>query len=90
MTTNEFSPLVCVLLQCNEARTALLESGLDLSRVQQQRRESRDAFWELIVAPLFNDATILFTLTFVVLVSADDEISTVDSKCAVSSPRTGS
>lgn len=44
ITTHEFAWLVDILVDSEEARTGLLQSGIDLTKVEQQRRTGRDQF----------------------------------------------
>jgi hypothetical protein len=54
LSVNEFARLACILTQHEEARRALLDSQLNLTRAQLDRSERRDVFWTLQIAPLFN------------------------------------
>jgi hypothetical protein len=54
LTVSEFARLSCILTQNEEAKRALLDSQLDLTRAQLDRSERRDDFWTKTVAPLFN------------------------------------
>ena len=44
ITAHEFERLIEVLTEYDEPRSGLLHSGLNLTRIEQQRREDRDAF----------------------------------------------
>jgi hypothetical protein len=59
---NEYAGLVCILTQHEDAKRALLDSQLDLTRSQLDRSERRDDFWSLTIAPIFNspDTTVSF------------------------------
>ena len=47
-----------MLLATNDKlRSALLSSGLEMSRASLDVRQNRDAFWSTTVAPAFNDTT---------------------------------
>jgi hypothetical protein len=59
---DEFARLLSVLIDDDEARSALLLSGLNLSREQLDRREGRDEFWISVVEARFNDPEALFIL----------------------------
>ena len=58
MTPNEFARLIGLLALNTTARRALCASALDLTRIEQQRKASRDEFWESVVAKLFNDGNV--------------------------------
>jgi hypothetical protein len=54
-SVNEFARL-CAILYCdNTVRSSLIRSGLNLTRAQLDRGETRDEFWETDVSPRFND-----------------------------------
>jgi hypothetical protein len=53
LTLSEFGRLVCILL----------ESGLDQTRAQSDRREGRDEFWPQSVEPAFNNPATLVSLS---------------------------
>jgi hypothetical protein len=54
-SVNEFARL-CAILYCdNTVRSSLIRSGLNLTRAQLDRGETRDEFWETYVSPRFND-----------------------------------
>lgn len=57
MTFTEFSSLVAILTESNDVSSSYIQSCLDLSRAQLQRREHRDMLWADIVTPFFNDVT---------------------------------
>jgi hypothetical protein len=54
LSVSEFARLSCILTQDEEAKRALLDSQLDLTRAQLDRSERRDDFWTKTIAPLFN------------------------------------
>jgi hypothetical protein len=54
LCVDEFARLACILTQHEDARRALLDSQLDLTRAQLDRTERREEFWTLKIAPLFN------------------------------------
>jgi hypothetical protein len=54
LCVDEFARLACILTQHKDARRALLDSELDLTRAQLDRTERRDKFWTHNIAPLFN------------------------------------
>jgi hypothetical protein len=54
LNVNEYARLVCILTQHENAKRALLDSQLDLTRSQLDRSERRGDFWSLTVAPIFN------------------------------------
>lgn len=89
MTVNEFARLMGLLARHEAARAALIKSGRDLSREQQQRREGRDSFWETLIAKLFNDATVRVELDMRGCISGDDEVSNVDPNAKPILPRGG-
>ena len=58
----EYAQLMALVTDNEKARAALLKSGVDLTRHEQQRREGRDDFWSDFIAPLYNDPSV--TVTF--------------------------
>jgi hypothetical protein len=52
---SEFGSLICILLQVTSVRQDLLQSGINLTRAQTDRRKGRDSFWALSVECVFND-----------------------------------
>ena len=66
----------------DEARI-LLRSRLDLSRIEKQRRDSRDGFWEIIVARLQNDVREIVAIDFTGLIDADEHNMAIDSNIPV-------
>lgn len=52
---NEVARLVGVLAGSEKAASALIRSGKDLTRLEQQRGEGRDSFWDHMVALMFNN-----------------------------------
>ena len=65
MSTQKFARFVGILTENEEPRSALLQSGKSLTRIEHQRRMNRDEFWETIVAMVHNSPTLscLLTLT---------------------------
>jgi hypothetical protein len=59
---DEFVRLLSVLIDDDEARSALLLSGLHLSREKLDRREGRDDFLIRVAEMRFNDPEALFIL----------------------------
>lgn len=89
INAHEFARFVGILVENEEARSALLQSGMDLTRVEQKRRMSRDDFWETVVARLHNDREIIVGMNFIGLVDADDNQTALDLNMAVPQKRTG-
>ena len=89
ITCHEFARLVDILIEKKEARSALLSSGINLTRIEQQRRMDRDEFWESVVARLHNDQTVIVGMSFVGLVDADDEHSVINPNKALPQKRSG-
>lgn len=56
-TVDEFGRLIVLLATDDTLRQALIASGREMSRDQLDQRISRDAFWETVVQPAFNDAS---------------------------------
>lgn len=56
---NEWASLVSLLVKDSSIREKLIQSGLDLSRDEQQRSEWRDLFWDADVCPQFNDQSVV-------------------------------
>jgi hypothetical protein len=54
LSVNEYARLVCILTQHGDAKRALVDSQLELTRSQLDRSERRDDFWSLTIAPIFN------------------------------------
>ena len=70
---------MAILTQNEQARSALLKSGLDLSRNEQQRREDRDEFWTRTITPLFNNPNTELALSFRgIIPNGDYELDTID------------
>ena len=78
MASFEFARMIRVLFENKEARTSLLRSGLDLTRIEQQRILDRHAFWKSVVARLNNDEGTVIGMGCVVLVDADKHHSCVN------------
>ncbi len=89
MTLSEFARLMGLLTKNDLARRALIQSGLDLTREQQQRREGRDAFWESLIARLFNDRTVRVELDLRGCISGPNDVGTVNSNAPPAAPRGG-
>jgi hypothetical protein len=62
LTVSEFARLSCILTKNEEAKRALLDSQLDLTRTQLDRSERRDDLWTKTVAPLFNSPDIMVSI----------------------------
>jgi hypothetical protein len=62
LNVNDYTRLVCILAQDEDAKRALVDSQLDLARPQLDRSERRDNFLSLTIAPIFNipDTTVSF------------------------------
>ena len=73
MTAHELARLIGVLTESDEARSALLHSRMNLTRVEQQRRDDRDAFWKSAVARLNNDHEVVVSKSYAGMVETDDE-----------------
>lgn len=82
-TIHEFARLIILLSSNNELRTALLNSGNELTRDQLDRRVSRDEFWTTVVAPVFNDASATVDYEF------PDELSIINAMNLSTVSRTG-
>jgi hypothetical protein len=54
LNVNEYARLVCILTQQEDAKRALVDSQLDLTRSQLDLSERRADFWSLTIAPIFN------------------------------------
>lgn len=90
MSTSEFARLMGVLIEDDDARAALIASGQDLTREQQQRREGRDTFWTTIVERVFNDTSFKIALDVRGCVNGDDEnLSVADPNAKPISFRSG-
>ena len=89
MTSHEFARMIGILFENEEARTSLLRSGLDLTRVEQQRRMDRDAFWEFVVARFHNDEDTVIGMSYVGLVDADEHHSCVNPNKIPQQKRSG-
>lgn len=90
MTVHEFARLVGVLLHDESARAALLQSGQNLTRAQQDQRQGRDMFWETVVQPIFNDARTKMTLNMAGCVDNIFSNTQVDANYALLCKRSGS
>lgn len=90
ITTHEFARLFCLLVENEQARRELLQSGLDLTRIEQQRRMDRDVFWESIVAVLHNDPTKTVGTKFIGCVDADDNHTSINPNLPVPQKQSGS
>ena len=89
IATHEFARLVGILIDNEEARTGLLQSGIDLTRVEQQRRSDRDEFWETTVARLHNNPNIVVRANFTGLVDADEHQTLLNPNISVPQRRSG-
>jgi hypothetical protein len=54
-SVNKFARLCAILYRDTTVRPSLIRSGLNLTRAQLDREETRDEFWEVEVSPRFND-----------------------------------
>lgn len=61
MSISTFARFMFVLSEEDFSRGALITYGLYLTREKQQRRESRDIFWDTVVSPIFNNRAVRFT-----------------------------
>lgn len=61
-TLNEWARLVGLLTSHKCTRDALIQSGKDLTREQQDKGEHRDLFWETVVAMNFNEPSVIIQL----------------------------
>ena len=86
---HEFARLVGIMIEKEEARSALLSSGVNLTRIEQQLRMDREEFWESVVARLHNDQTVIVGMSFVGLVDTDDEHSVINPSKALPQKRSG-
>eukprot|EP00171_Calliarthron_tuberculosum_P002444 IDg2444t1 len=86
---SEFARLMGVITEDSGARSALLGSGLTLTRDQLQRRESRDACWATVIAPLFNDAELHFSLDVRGSISTSWDADEIDANAMPVAKRTG-
>eukprot|EP00171_Calliarthron_tuberculosum_P005085 IDg5085t1 len=89
MTLSEFARLMGLLTKNDSARSALIQSELDLTREQQQRREGRDVFWESLIARLFNDPAVRVDLDLRGCISGPNDVGTVNSNETPAVPRGG-
>ena len=89
ISCHEFARLVGILIEKEEARSALLSSDINLTRIEQQRRMDRDEFWEAVLARLQNDQTVMVGMSFVELVDADDEHSLINPNKSLPKKRSG-
>lgn len=51
---NQFARLVGFLTGNRTARSTMIHSGDDLTRVVRQRKGNQDLFWKTVVAPIFD------------------------------------
>lgn len=70
--------MIGILLEHDEARNGLLQSGQTQSRIEQQRSDERDGFWKATVSRLHNDVSFIIGMNYAGLVDADDKQSLLD------------
>jgi hypothetical protein len=80
---SEFGRLICILLQVTSVQQDLLQSGINLIRVQTDRREGRDSFWALSVECAFNDPGVRVSL------ATAGHLADIDVKAAPRAHRPG-
>lgn len=73
-TVSAFARLVGILTGGDKARNALIRSGPDLTLVERQCCEGRDAFWGRLIAHIFNDNLYELELSFTSCLESDTEI----------------
>lgn len=62
-STNEFARLIAMLIDRSaEIRQKVFRTGQDLTRDELVRAVGRDAVWEEVIAPRFNDESVIVTL----------------------------
>lgn len=87
METSEFKRLMPILVQREEASSALIRSGLDLTRHEKQRREGCDTFWDTIVEPVFNEIQVWVSLGPTGCVNNENGVGTIAFNKPVRRPR---
>ena len=81
--------MVGILVDNEEALTSLLQSGIDLERVEQQRRSDRDEFWEATVARLHNNLNVVVRPNFTGLVAAHEKMTLLKPNKSLPQRRSG-
>jgi len=80
MSPHEFARLIGVITE---------QSGLPLTRIQQQRRTQRDEFWESIIARLHNDEAVVVSMNYAGLIDADENQAMLNPNLKVPQRRSG-
>jgi hypothetical protein len=85
-TVDEFSRLMALLVDDEDIKAALMQSGQDLTRKDLERRVGRDDFWVDLVEAKFNDPAVIAALPCSEL---PPSLHGVNPNCVVPARRSG-
>lgn len=89
LSVSEFAHLMAILTEKEEACSAFIFSGLQVTRAQQQRCESQDEFWDSIVSTIFNDSWQKMGMIFRCLVENSTGLTKIYVNCSPPCVRSG-